>query len=219
MESQRGSCGIARQAPAPLAAVCCALTLAACETGRLGSGDDSAGAPTVDRTVASAGALAAYLEVLQRLVESGPAEQAEIVVAAQREFELAPTPSHQLRYALALAAPNHAGSDPVKAQQLLRELLAVPETMLPAERALAMLELMKVDQQMLLAAENRRLQNDQARADRDRIAATNRRLQAEIEENARLRKALEEAQAKLDAIADIERKINERNSNTEGRRP
>jgi len=208
--------------PRPLVLVCCALTLAACQTGPLGrAGDDTAGTPTVDRTVAAAGALAAYLEVLQRLVESGPAEQAEIVVAAQREFELTPTASHQLRYALALAAPGHAGSDPVKAQTLLRELLAVPETMLPAERALAMLELMKVDRQLLLAAENRRLQNDQARVDRDRIAATNRRLQAEIEENARLRKALEEAQAKLEAIANIERErsINPRNSNTEGRQP
>jgi hypothetical protein len=203
------------------ALICCAFVLAACETGRLGrTSDDSAGTPAVDRTAASAGALAAYLEVLQRLVESGPAEQAEIVVAAQREFELAPTPSHQLRYALALAAPNHAGTDPAKAQTLLRELLAVPETMLPAERALAMLELMKVDRELLLAEENRRLQTDQARADRDRIAATNRRLQAEIEENAKLRKELADAQAKLDAIANIERSINERNNgNTEGRQP
>jgi hypothetical protein len=204
-----------------VALICCALALAACETGRLGRpGEDTTHTPTIDRTVAAAGALASYLEVLQRLIESGPAEQAEIVVAAQREFELAPTPSHQLRYALALAAPGHAGSEPVKAQKLLRELLAMPETMLPAERALAMLELLKVDQQLLLAAENRRLQNDQARVDRDRLTATNRRLQAEIEENARLRKALDEAQAKLDAIANIERSINERNNgNTEGRQP
>ena len=207
--------------PRSLAFLCCAFVLAACETGRLGrASEDVAGTPAVDRAVASAGALAAYLEVLQRLVESGPAEQAEIVVAAQREFELAPTPSHQLRYALALAAPNHAGSDPTKAQTLLRELVAMPETLLPAERALAMLELMKVDRELLLAAENRRLQADQARADRDRIAATSRRLQAEIEENARLRKELADAQAKLDAIADIERSINERNNgNTEGRQP
>jgi hypothetical protein len=204
----------------PLALTCCALALVACETGRLGrAGDDTIGTPTVDRTAAAAGALASYLEVLQRLVESGPAEQAEIVVAAQREFELAPTPSHQLRYALALGAPGHAGADPARAQTLLRELLAVPETMLPAERALAMLELMKIDQQLLLAAENRRLQTDQARADRDRIAATNRRLQAEIEENAKLRKELADAQAKLDAIANIERSINERNNNSEGRQP
>jgi hypothetical protein len=197
-----------------------ALGAAACSNLRGdGQGDAETHSPVVDRAAAAGAALAAYLDVLQQLMQSGPAEQAEIVVAAQREFELAPTASHQLRYALALAAPNHAASDLTAAQRLLRELLASPETMLPAERALAMLELMKVDRQLLLAAENRRLQADATRVDRDRLAAANKRLQAEIEENARLRKALDEAQAKLDAIANIERSINDRNSNSEGRQP
>ena len=39
-----------------------------------------------------------YLELLQKLVQSAPAEQAEMLATAQREYELAPTPSHQLRY-------------------------------------------------------------------------------------------------------------------------
>lgn len=199
---------------------CIALALTACGAlrGDRGAGDEEQ-LPVVDREAAAATALAGYLEVLQLLMQSGPAEQAEIVVAAQREYELAPTASHQLRYALALAAPGHAASDLPEAQRHLRELLASPEALLPAERALAMLELLKVDRQLLLAAENRRLQSDLVRIDRERVATTARRLQAEIEENARLRKALEEAQAKLDAIANIERSINDRNSNTEGRQP
>lgn len=198
--------------------LCAAVALAGCRTLGGGAGDADT-TPVVDRSATSAAALAGYLEILQRLVQSGPAEQAEIVVATQREFELAPTPSHQLRYALALAAPGHAGSDLPAAQRLLRELLASPETLTPAERALTLLELLKADQQLLLAAENRRLLNDANRNDRDRVAAINRQLKSEIEENARLRKALDEAQAKLDAIANIERSINERNSNTEGRQP
>ncbi|HKZ72823.1 MAG TPA: hypothetical protein VJ011_02095, partial [Steroidobacteraceae bacterium] len=199
---------------------CLALGIAGCSSlGRDGPRESGEQSPVVDRSAAAAAALASYLEVLQQLMQSGPAEQAEIVVAAQREFELAPTASHQLRYALALAAPGHAASDLPTAQRLLRELLASPETLLPAERALAQLELMKVDRQLLLAAENRRLQTDASRVDRDRVATVNRRLQAEIEENARLRKALDEAQAKLDAIANIERSINDRNSNSEGRQP
>jgi hypothetical protein len=51
----------------------------------------------------------------------------------------------------------------------------------------------------------------------------NHRLQAEADEAPRLRKELEEARAKLDAIATIERSLNERerktrrpNSSTEG---
>lgn len=198
--------------------LCAAVALAGCRTLAGGAGDADI-TPVVDRSATSAAALAGYLEILQRLVQSGPAEQAEIVVATQREFELAPTPSHQLRYALALAAPGHAGSDLPTAQRLLRELLAAPETLTPVERALTLLELLKADQQVLLAAENRRLLNDANRNDRDRVAAINRQLKSETEENARLRKALDEAQAKLDAIANIERSINERNSNTEGRQP
>ena len=92
-----------------------------------------------------------------------------------------------------------------EAQRLLRELMATPETLLPAERALAFLELQKVDSQLTLAAENRRLQSTVSREDREKLAALNKRLQTETDENARLRKELEEAHAKLDAIANIER--------------
>jgi hypothetical protein len=203
--------------PSAIALLCAALALAGCRAGSLGRSADDEASPSIDRS--SSAALAAYFETLQRLVQSGPAEQVEIVVAAQRAYELAPTPGHQLHYALTLAAPGHAGSDPAVAQGLLRELVAMSETLTPSEQSLALLELMKVDQQLLLAAENRRLQNDANRVDRDRLVAINRRLQSEIEENARLRKALDEAQAKLEAIANIERSINERNTNPEGRQP
>ena len=49
------------------------------------------------------------------------------------------------------------------------------------------------------------------------MASANHRLQAEIDENARLRKELEEAHAKLDAIANIERSLNERKPDSTGR--
>jgi hypothetical protein len=202
-----------------LALVSVAGLIAACQSGPFAGRPDRGTAPEIDRSAVPAASLAAYFDTLQRLVQSGPAEQVEIVVAAQREYELAPSPSHQLRYAMALAAPGHAASDPAVAQGLLRELVASPEMLTPLERALALLELMKVDQQLLLAADNQRLQSEVNRNDRERVVAINRRLQSEIEENARLRKALDEAQAKLDAIANIERSINERNSNPEGRQP
>jgi len=173
--------------------------------------------PPVDRAVASATLLTGYLELLQKLVQSPPAEQAEILMTAQREYDLAPTPSHRLRLALALAAPGHAATNLVTAQKLLRDLMATPETLLPTERALAFLELQKVDSQLTLAAENRRLQSLASREDRDKLAQLNKRLQMETEENARLRKELEEARAKLDAIANIERSLNERQPSPEGR--
>src|ERR1039458_7186898 len=69
-------------------------------------------------------------------------------------------------------------------------------------------------------AENERLlQSGEQHADHDRTATTQRRLQAELDENARLRKQLEDAQSKLDAIANIERNLTERKPATEGGQP
>lgn len=175
--------------------------------------------PVVDHAAASAAIITSYLEGLQQLLTSPPATQAEMAAAARRDYELAPTPSHQLRYALILATPGHAATDQVQAQKLLRELMASPAALLPAERALAFLEQQKVDTQLLLAAENRRLQAAAARAQADKSTAMSRRLQAQMEENARLRKELEAAQAKLDAISDIERSLSERKPSAESRSP
>jgi hypothetical protein len=205
--------------------VACVLLLAGCDTAGLlarGSARPAEPTPVVDRAAMAGTVITGYLETLQRLVASPPAQQAEIVTSAQHDYELAPTPSHQLRYALIIATPAHAATDQLKAQRLLRELTASPAALLPAERALAALELQKVDVQVSLAAENRRLQAASARNgnDKDRSnAALNKRLQSEMEENARLRKELDAAQAKLDAISDIERSLSERKPSAESRPP
>lgn len=168
--------------------------------------------PTIDRAVTEAALLASYLEVLQRLVQGAPAEQAEILSSARHDFETAPTPSHELRYAMVLATPEHPGTDCVRAQQLLRELIATQETLLPAERAMAFLALQSVDQTLSQTAEIQHLQVSADHNDRERYAAVNRHLQAdlqsEMDENARLHKELDDAHAKLDAIANIERALN-----------
>jgi outer membrane murein-binding lipoprotein Lpp len=176
-------------------------------------------APVVDRNAASVAALTEDLALLQRLAQAAPAEQAEIIASAQRDYETAPTPSRQLRFALVLSNPGHPATDLPRAQRLLRELMANPEMLLSGERALAFLELQQIDDHLTLEAENRRLQGDAVRADRERLGTVNRRLQLETDENARLRKELEEARAKLDAIANIERSLNERKPNNQGPQP
>jgi hypothetical protein len=173
-------------------------------------------APVVSPQATASALLAGYLQLLQRLVSGPAADQAEIVATAQHDFDLAPTPSHQLKLALILGTQGHPGTDLVKAQTLLRELMANPEVLLPGERALAFLQLSQIDDHLTLEAENRRLQTDAARADREHIAKANTRLQAEADENARLRKELDEARAKLAAIANIERSLNERKPGTTG---
>jgi len=207
------------KATAAASAVLSALLLTACVSDLLPRNREPGEAtPVANRaTTASATVLAEYLQLLQRLVQGTPAEQAEIVAAAQRDYETAPTPSRQLRFALVLATPGHPATDLPRAQQLLRELTANPEMLLPGERALAFLELQQIDDHLTLEAENRRLETDAVRADRERLANLNRRLQLESDENARLRKELEEARAKLDAIANIERSLNQRKPSNEGR--
>jgi hypothetical protein len=176
-------------------------------------------APVVDRAAASAAVLNDYMVLLQRLIQGAPAAQAEIVATAQKDYETAPTPSRELRFALVLATPGHPATDQPRAQRLLRELMASPEMLLPGERALAFVELQQIDDILTVKTENSRLESDAVRADREKLTTANRRLQSETDENTRLRKELEEARAKLDAIANIERSLNERKPTNEGRQP
>jgi hypothetical protein len=154
------------------------------------------------------------LDMMGNLPKVDPARQAELFQSAKDGAELTPTTSNKLKYALALATPGYSGSDPVAAQRQLSELLARPETLLPAERLLALVELKEVEQRLILQAENKRLRDEALHDEsRDKLQATNRRLAAESDENVRLRKALDEARAKLEAVTHIERSINDRGTN------
>jgi hypothetical protein len=151
------------------------------------------------------------LEMMSALPQGDPARQAETFQAVKDAAELTPTTSNKLKLALALATPGYSASDPVAAQRQLSELLARPETLLPAERLLALVELKEVEQRLILQAENKRMREEAPHDDsHDKLLATNRRLAAESDENARLRKALDEARAKLEAVTHIERSINDR---------
>ncbi len=200
----------------------CLLALTACA--ELGVRRDSAAASAtattpVDRDTSVALLLANTLQSLQRLAQAGAAEQAEILAAAKQAYEKAPLGSAQLRYALSLAIPGPVNRDPETARSLLRELSAQPEALAPAERALMLIEMSQLERELGLNADNRRLQSEALRGERDRQAVANRRLQAEIDENAKLRRQLADALAKLDASALMERNLSDRPSKTEGRKP
>jgi len=176
-------------------------------------------APAVDRDTTVALMLADTIQMLQRLALAGPAEQAEILAETRAAWERAPRGPAQLRYALVLGLPGPATRDPDRARTLLRELAAQPEALAPVERALTQVQLAQLDRELGLRTDNTRMQVEAERIERDRLAVANRRLQTELDENAKLRKQLEEAQAKLDAIAKIERNLTERQNAAEGRKP
>jgi hypothetical protein len=181
---------------------------------------DSQALPSIDRDATESTLIANYLDTCLKVARGTPAEQAEVLATVSNDYHAAPAPSKVLRYAMVLSTPGHAGSDPVVAQRLLREVLASPETLLPAERALAFLQLQQVERQQSLQADVRRLQTGNERAANERIAQLTKRLTTESEENTRLKRALADAQAKLDAIANIEGSGNKRPQQpTEGRKP
>ena len=188
-----------------------AAGLHGCETAGNYPPHKSAGTPAPDRSPAELNPIVSALEMMSALPQRDPAGQAEIFQAAKDAAELTPTISNKLKFALALAIPGHTGTDPVAAQRQLSELLARPENLLPVERFLAQVELKQVEWQLILSEENKHLRDDAPRDDsRDKLATLNRRLSAETEENARLRKELDEARAKLEAVTHIERSINDR---------
>jgi hypothetical protein len=158
------------------------------------------------------GAVAPLLEMMSNLPQGDPARQAEVFQQAKDAAELQPTTSNKLRYALALATPGYNGADPVAAQRQLAELLARPETLLPVERLLASVQLKEVEQRLILQAENARMRDVVPNDSHDKVQALNRRLAAESDENAKLRKALDEARAKLEAVTHIEQRSVDRGS-------
>jgi hypothetical protein len=171
-----------------------------------------------DRDAAAAVMMGNTFQTMQRLSQASAAEQAELLAGARAAYERSPQGGAQLRYALLLATPGHPGRDAPKAQNLLRQLVAQPETLVPIERAVALVELAQLDRELGLKADNDRMQFDAQRGDHERaVAAAQRRLQAELDENAKLRKQLDDAQAKLDAVANIERNLTDRKNPSGGR--
>lgn len=166
---------------------------------------------------ASASGIRAYLDTMEGLASPDAARQADVFYEVEHEYTRAPTTSSTLRYAIARVTAGHPASSPSEGKRLLETLLATPERMTPEERTLAAVLLHETNVRLKLETENRRLLatlDDRSRSQ----ANSDKRVQVQLEENARLRRALTEAQQKLDAIKEIERSIIERSTTPPGSR-
>ena len=150
-----------------------------------------------------------YLEELRLLAAGDPATRAEIFADAAAAAKLTPRPNTQLRLALVLATPGHAESNPERAQSMLREVLTQTLLLTPAEIALATIHLNSVERMIVANSEARRLRTSSSRAARTEEQAVSRRLATVEAENRQLRRELDEAEDKLEAITTIERSIRE----------
>ena len=172
-------------------------------------------AEATDPVILGAPEAGIYLNELSRLVSGDPATQAEIYADSESAAKLTPGTSSQLRYALVLGTPGHSESDAAKAQGLLRELLSQPDLMTSAEVALATIYLQDIETRIVLDTEARRLRAENTRAATTEEAAIAQRMARIEADNRRLRAALAEAEAKLEAIMSIERSIREQSGNND----
>jgi hypothetical protein len=178
----------------------------------------TSGAPTPTPVQAPADeGIRRYLETINSLASTDPARQADVYYEVEREYARAPTTASTLHYAAALVTPGHPAAKPQEGKRLLETLLATPERMVPAERALVAALLHETNARLTLEAENRRLLatlDDRGRSQ----ANSDKRAQVQAEEIARLRRALAETQQKLDAVKEIERTFIERSPTPPGSR-
>jgi hypothetical protein len=206
---------VARVLPAAVAFLA-ALLASGCSTDFFTQRPAAPTKPVIDYKAVSSEALADDFTVLDKLIAAPPAQQMQIVGTAEQDYQATPTPSKKLRLALILGTPDQAASDLPRAQQMLQELSSDPQSsLLPGERTLVTLQLKQISDYLTLEAENRTLQADAARA--EQLVALKHRLDGAAGENAKLKKQLDEAKAKLAAIANIEKSLNERKPGNEGR--
>jgi hypothetical protein len=191
--------------------IACAF-LGACES----LAPNRSATPSTAATPASS-VLDGYIELLAALSSTDRVRQSDVFYEVEKAQTQAPTTLNVLRYGLALALPGHPNSDPVKGKRLLEQTLANPERITTAEQAIATTMLNIADQWLKAQAEMRRLAatvDDRSRTQSN----SDRRFQAQTEELNKLRKALDAAQQKLDAIRDIEKSISERSTTPTGTR-
>lgn len=172
-----------------------------------------AASPTagVAHAATQAADLAPYLEPLARMAAGDGTRQAAELAALLVRSQEAPTAANRLRYAIALGAAGHSGSNPQEAQRLIDALLAGPNDLRPGEAGLARAFQQEFGARAALHAEIARQREDLEHRLQAADADDDKRYASLAAENARLRKALAEAERKLEAVAEMERALIEQN--------
>ena len=118
-----------------------------------------------------------------------------------------PTSSNRLRHAIALGAAGHSASNPVEARRLITELLAGAHDLTSQEVSLANAFLREFDARVALYADLARQREESERQMKSIGADDDRRYGTLHAETQRLKKALADAERKLEAVAEMERTL------------
>jgi hypothetical protein len=188
-----------------------ALT-AACHTdaerGSAGPVPESPAAPIVGVATAT------YLTALDGMAAGDPVRQQATLLAVRSAWQQAPTPGNTLQYALVLGTPGHDDSNPLEASRLLGMLLAEPNRLSPDEMRLASAFQREFTARVSQYADLARARLETEARLRAADADTQARLNAMAADLARVRRERDTIQQKLDAIADIEKTLMERDGNS-----
>lgn len=151
--------------------------------------------------------MAIYLATVEEIASTSPTPSSVSLDALRSQAESAPTASNRLNYSLALGSAGHAGSDPAGAARLVSELLNSTHDLKPAEISLAKAFLREFEARAALRASMDRDRLEFAQQLKASSASDDRKVAVLTTENARLKKALAEAERKLSAVAEIERSL------------
>lgn len=153
-----------------------------------------------------------YLDLLSAMGPGNPSLQAATFESARSAWQAAATPQNTLRYGLLLGAPGHLASNPAEAGRLLARLLDAPDGLAPEEVKLARVFLREFEARLALYADLAREREQWEGRLHTTEYAARAQAAASAAESARLRRERDALKEKLDAIAEIERSMMERDT-------
>lgn len=159
--------------------------------------------------------IVAYLDALDRMAPGDRARQQATLFAARAAWQQAATPGNTLRYALVLGTPGNDDSNPLEASRLLATLLTAPDRLSADELRLAAAFQREFTARVSQYADLARARLDTEAGLRASEAEYQSRINALSADLARARRERDAVQEKLDAIADIERTLMERDGGAE----
>jgi hypothetical protein len=148
-----------------------------------------------------------YLEIFDQMAPGDVGRQTATLAALRAIAQQNPTATNRLKYALALGAAGRADSNPVEAKRLIADLLAEQNDLQPKEVSLGNAYLREFDARVTLYADLARQREEAERKLQAVDADGNRRAAALNGENQKLKKALADAESKLEAVAEMEKSL------------
>jgi hypothetical protein len=148
-----------------------------------------------------------YLDIFDRLAPGDVGRQTAELAALQAIAQQNPSATNRLKYALAIGAAGRSDSNPIEAKRLISVWRAAPHDLQPVEVSLANAFLREFDGRVALYADIARQREESERQLRAVDAEGDRRVAALNAETQRLKKALADAERKLEAVAEMEKAL------------